>query len=98
MKIQAAVYKWYRILLPDGTSGFVYEDSIEPIHTSLENLEAFANQEVRETPFLNAPAKEVLENGDMFAILGSYEEFWLVRTSQGNTGWMSIPSASLDDK
>ena len=98
MRIQAAVYRWYRVLLPDGTSGFVYEDSIEPIDGSLENLEAFANQEVRETPFLNAPAKEVLETGDMFAVLGSYEGYWLVRTYQGNTGWMSIPSASLDDK
>ncbi len=98
MRIQAAVYRWYRVLLPDGISGFVYEDSIEPIDESLENLQALANQEVRETPFLNAPAKEVLENGDMFAVLGSYEGYWLVRTSQGKTGWMSIPSASLDDK
>jgi len=98
MKIQAAVYRWYRVLLPDGTSGFVYEDSIEPIDGSLENLEAITNQKVRETPFLNAPAKEVLETGDMFAVLGSYEGYWLVRTYQGNTGWMSIPSASDNDK
>lgn len=98
MRIQAAVYRWYRVLLPDGISGFVYEDSLEPIDESLENLKSFANQEVRETPFLKAPAKEVLETGDMFAVLGSYEGYWLVRTYQGNTGWMSIPSASLNDK
>lgn len=98
MKIQAAVYRWYRVLLPDGTSGFVYEDSIEPVDESLENLEALANQEVRETPFLNAPAKEVLSYGDMFSVLGSFEGYWLVKTSRGNTGWMSIPSASLNDK
>ncbi len=98
MKIQAAIFRWYRVLLPDGISGFVYEDSLEPIDESLENLEAFANQEVRETPFLNAPAKEVLETGDIFAVLGSYEGYWLVRTYQGKTGWMSIPSASLNDK
>jgi hypothetical protein len=47
---------------------------------------------------LNAPAKEVLETGDIFAVLGSYEGYWLVRTYQGKTGWMSIPSASLNDK
>ena len=98
MRIQAAVYRWYRVSLPDGTSGFVYEDSIEPIDESLENLEAIANQEVRETPFLNAPAKEVLESGDMFSVLGSYEGYWLIRTFWGNTGWMSIPSASIEDK
>ena len=98
MRIQAAVYRWYRVSLPDGTTGFVYEDSIEPIDESLENLEAFANQEIRETPFLNAPAKEVLGTGDMFAVLGSYEGYWLIRTYQGNTGWISIPSATLNDK
>ena len=98
MKIQAADYRWYRVLLPDGTSGYVYEDSIEPIDESLENLRAVTNQEFRETPFYNAPAKGILETGDMFAVLGSYEGYWLVRTYQGNTGWMSIPSASLNDK
>ncbi|MCJ7581363.1 MAG: SH3 domain-containing protein, partial [Candidatus Aminicenantes bacterium] len=98
MRIQAAVYRWYRVSLPDGTSGFVYEDSIEPIDESLENLEAITNQEIRETPSLNAPSKEVLGTGDMFAVLGSYEGYWLIRTYQGNTGWISIPSASINDK
>jgi murein DD-endopeptidase MepM/ murein hydrolase activator NlpD len=98
MKIQAAVYRWYRVLLPDGTAGFVYEDSIEPLNESLENLEALANQEVRETPFLNSPAKEVLGTGEKFSVLASYEGYWLIKTLQGNTGWMSIPSASINDK
>ncbi len=98
MKIQAAVSRWYRVLLPDGTSGFVYEDSLEPIDESLENLRALANQEVRETPLYDAPAKEVLGAGDTFAVLGSYDGYWLVRTNQGKTGWMSIPSASINDK
>lgn len=98
MRIQAAVYRWYRVLLPDGTTGFVYEDSIEPVDESLENLEAFSNQEVRETPYMNAPTKEVLGTGDMFAVLGSFEEYWLIRTYKGNTGWISIPSATINDK
>ena len=85
-------------MLPDGTSGFVYEDSIEPLDESLEDLEAITNQEVQETPFLNSPAKEVLGTGDMYAVLGSYEGFWLIRTDQGITGWLSIPSAFIEGK
>jgi SH3-like domain-containing protein len=98
MRIQAAVYRWYRVLLPDGTTGFIYEDSIEPVNETLETLEALANQEIQETPYMNAPTKEVLGTGDMFAVLGSYEGYWLIRTYQGNTGWLSIPSANLNDK
>ena len=98
MRIQAAVYRWYRVLLPDGTSGFVYEDSIEPLDESLENLQALTNQEIRETPFFNAPAKEVVSAGDMFSVLASYDGYWMVRTNLGHTGWMPIPSSDLDDK
>ncbi len=98
MKVQAAVYRWYRVLLPDGTSGFVYEDSLEPIDASIENLQAQTNQEMRETPFPYAPAKDVLSTGNIFSVLGSYEGYWFVKTHQGNTGWISISSAPLNDK
>ena len=98
VKIQAAVYRWYRVVLPDGTSGFIYEDSLEPLDVSIEELQALTNQELLETPFSYAPAKDVLSTGDTFSFLGSYEGYWLVKKHQGQTGWISIPSASLDDK
>jgi len=47
-------------------------------------------QAVRDTPDGDAPVVEYLDAGAECAVIGNFDGHWLVRTSQGSTGWMQI--------
>ncbi|MGD2294717.1 MAG: peptidoglycan DD-metalloendopeptidase family protein [Candidatus Aminicenantes bacterium] len=97
MRIVAAASVWYRVLLPDGTSGYIYEQNVEAADDYLERHEVFLAQAVSEAPFFNAAIKERLEAGDIYFVLGLYKGYWLIRTQQGQTGWTPIPTLPADN-
>ena len=98
MQILAASGGMYRVLLPDGLSGYVPADSVEPAERALENPEAADSLTVKEVPVNGALAKESVGRGEAFSVLGQYKGFWLVRTNQGHTGWIQIPVVSTNGR
>lgn len=97
MKVLAAAGNRYRIQLPDGVSGCVPAGSVTPAEKTLHRQAAFIRQTVKETPAQDATTMEWVRPGEEFFILGRYEEYWLVRTQQGSTGWMQITQTSSSD-
>jgi len=91
LKLIAASRETFRVRLPDGTSGYIQEQSIEAVEEHLESQEIFAAQEVNDAPFEEAAAKETMEAGETFYVLGIYEGYWYIKTESGQIGWMSIP-------
>jgi hypothetical protein len=92
MKVQAASGNMYRILLPDGLSGYVPIHSIESAEEKLEIQQADTMQEVKAAPMEQAIIVEEINGGEEFSILGQFDGYWLVRTHKENVGWLMIPT------
>jgi len=92
MKVLAASGNMYRILLPDGLSGYVPIHSIESVEETLEIQQADTIQEVKAAPMEQAIIVEEINGGEEFSILGQFDGYWLVRTHKENVGWLMIPT------
>lgn len=92
MRVQAAAGNTYRVLLPDGLSGYVPSRNIESIVESLETQQADLTHEVRAAPMEQAAIIEEINGGEEFSILGQFAGFWLVRTHKKKVGWLMIPA------
>jgi len=92
MKVQAASGNMYRILLPDGLSGYVPFRSIESVEETFEIQQAEIVQEVKAAPMEQAVIVEEINGGEQFSILGQFDGYWLVRTIQERLGWVAIPA------
>ena len=91
MKVLAASGRLYRVLLPNGASGYVSANSVTSAEQTLQHQTAFDIQTIKDTPTEDAPTMEWINPGEEFFILAKYEEYWLVRTQQDRTGWLQIP-------
>jgi murein DD-endopeptidase MepM/ murein hydrolase activator NlpD len=98
IKILAAAGDTYRVLLPDGLSGYIPSRNIESIDESLEVQQAELVHEVKAIPMEQAPVVEKINGGEEFAVLGHYEGYWLVRTQKEKVGWLMIPAESTSDR
>jgi murein DD-endopeptidase MepM/ murein hydrolase activator NlpD/SH3-like domain-containing protein len=98
MKVVAAAKEMYRVCLPDGTSGYIHEQSVEAADSHIGSQEIFIAQTVNEAPSEEAAAKELIEAGGTLFVLGIYEGYWYIKTEHGQTGWMSIPPPSTEDR
>jgi len=92
MKVQAASGNTYRVLLPDGLSGYVSSRHIELAAETLEIQQADAGQEIKAAPMENAVIVEEINGGEEFSILAQFAGFWLVRTHKEKVGWLMIPA------
>lgn len=94
MKVQAATGNAYRVLLPNGLSGYVPSHNIESITESLAMQQADWDHEVRAAPMERAAVVEKINGGEEFSVLGQFSGYWLVRVHQEKLGWLPIPTAS----
>jgi hypothetical protein len=92
MKIQGAAGNSFRVLLPDGISGYVPSGEVESIAESLTVQQAGWAHEIRAAPVEQAAVVERIKGGEEFAVLGHYESYILVRTEKENVGWLMIPA------
>lgn len=98
MKVQAAAGNSYRVLLPNGLSGYVPSRNIEPITESLAMQQADWDHEVRAAPLEQAPIVERINGGEKFSVLGQFSGYWLVRVHQEMLGWLPISTASATER
>ena len=98
MRIQAASGDTYRILLPDGLSGYVPSRHIELAEETLETHQADAVQELKVAPMEQAAVIQKINGGEEFAVLGHYSGYMLVRTLKEKVGWLMIPAEPSSSK
>jgi hypothetical protein len=93
MKVQAASGDTYRVLLPDGLTGYVPSRYIESAAEMLETQQADTVHEVIAAPMALAEVVEKINGGEEFAVLGHFDGYMLIRTQMDNLGWLMSSSA-----
>jgi len=89
--VAAASQDRYRVVLPNGATGYVDGGRVESALPGFQQVIAEQSSPIKEAPSLDSLAKDWLEPGGEADILGMFQDYWLVRTEKGLTGWMPIP-------
>ena len=91
MRVLAAVGTWYRVRLPDGTTGYLAARLLEPAHLAVETTHLGLGQPVLSRPDESEPSTVIEETtaADSVAVLGRFGDYLLVRTSAGRSGWVA---------
>jgi hypothetical protein len=91
MRVLAAVGAWYRVRLPDGTTGYLASRSLEPAHRAVETTALALGAPVLSRPGAIEPSTVIVEMtaADSAAVLGRFGDYLLVRTSTGHSGWVA---------
>lgn len=89
LRVLAASGSWYRVRLPNGQGGFVAARLTEAVVQPLRNQFVESGSVLFSSPSPIAPVMEDVEAGTDVAVLGSYEGYLYVQSSDGMTGWMA---------
>lgn len=68
-----------RVVLPDGSTGYVTASAVVPARTALRQQRIAAGATLRDRPLANAPAIEVVDAPATVPVLGTFGDFMLVR-------------------
>jgi murein DD-endopeptidase MepM/ murein hydrolase activator NlpD len=93
VKVLAASGDRYRVALPDRKSGYILADRLETLNETLERHSTSMSHAVKEAPSEEAATIKSIGAGEEYSVLAKYEEYWLVKTQKGRTGWLQIPTA-----
>lgn len=88
VRVLAASSNYYKIELPNGKSGYVSSKSVteaKPLNTRKIST---SNQTLFDYPNLDAGAKANLTIGQTVNVIGNFEDFQLVSTSENIVGWI----------
>jgi hypothetical protein len=94
MMVLAAAVDRYRVLLPDGQSGYVDPGRIETLEESLQTQAAEQSLSVTEDPVPGSVEIERVPPGKTLQVLALFQDYWLVRTEAGCTGWTAAPASA----
>lgn len=88
-EIEAKTGSWFRISLPDGKVGYLFENLAQQAKKYIQEVELSPLDEVREDWVGNDPVSGDIISGKAL-VLGQYEDSFFVETSSGITGWWKI--------
>jgi len=89
VRVMGAVGSWYRVHLPDGSSGFVAGRLTERLGEPLW-LERVARAKPRQAgPLPGAPVMGEVPDGAEIPVLGTFGDFLYVRVPSGRAGWLA---------
>jgi hypothetical protein len=91
LQVLALSDKYCRVLLADGTLGYVKSGNLELLHDEISLLNLAASAELLETPNTNSLLKTKMRSGETFAVMGTFEGFLFGKTPRGDFGWISAP-------
>lgn len=89
LKVEAAASNFYRVTLPDGFSGYVSSSAVVMAKQSLRKVNLLQSGSVYDKPDSTAARKAVLNAGESVDLLGTFDNYNLVRSSKGVVGWLS---------
>lgn len=92
MHVVAASGRWYRVRLPDGTTGYVASWLIEPIAGPIQERHAREPAPLLARPQPDATVVGVLRAGAPLPVLGRFRNFLPVQAVAGSIGWVPVES------
>lgn len=78
---------WRRLVLPDGTSGFVASTALARSTGPLRRTVLRSGTALHEWPDLGTPVVASVNAGDRVEVMGRSGEYMLLRDSSGSKGW-----------
>ncbi|WP_089320619.1 M23 family metallopeptidase [Pontibacter ummariensis] len=79
---------WYRVALPDGMEAYIASSVVEPATKPVTYEKLPVATELLDEAHPLAAAKMSLTAGSSIAVLGRYQDFDLVQSESGETGWI----------
>lgn len=80
---------WHRVLLPDGTSGYVAIRSVEPVSRPIRRTTVATGVALRDGPMPAAAMIDTLRAGTSVTVLARFADFLLVEGTGGRQGWIT---------
>jgi murein DD-endopeptidase MepM/ murein hydrolase activator NlpD len=96
IKVVAAAADMYRVLLPDGRSGYIAARRVEPAERRLSEKRVGSAGLIRAAPDALAAEIERIGPGQGIEVFGRFGGFELVRTRRGGWGWLGPEPAGSD--
>jgi len=92
VRVMGGVGTWYRVQLPDGSSGFVAGRLTEEMGEPLWLERVAQAQPLQSGPMPGAPVMGQIPDGAEIPVLGTFGGFLYVRAPSGRAGWMAAGS------
>lgn len=89
LKAEAATGDWYKVSLPDGREGFAASSNVSPISSPVRNASLKDRQPLLDEPAISAAKKTTLAAGQPIDILAAYKDFYFIKDSKREEGWIS---------
>jgi murein DD-endopeptidase MepM/ murein hydrolase activator NlpD len=90
VRMLAGAGEWLRVMLPDGTSGFLAARLTEPADQPIRSELVAEGGVLRSEPAITADPVESLSAGSEVPVLGTYGGFLYVQSPSGRAGWLSL--------
>lgn len=88
VRILAAASVYYRIRLPDGTTGYIRSRQLESEETPIEEVILASTQTILRLPSDRAGAVGLEKSGNGLRVHGRFGDYLRVTTDTGRTGWL----------
>jgi SH3-like domain-containing protein len=92
IRITGSTSDWFRIILPDGSSGYLAASLVETAERPIGQEPTNDRMYIWDAPDPVATPIAHIDKDDMVDILAKFNSFFLVRSSDGIYGW--IPETS----
>jgi peptidoglycan LD-endopeptidase LytH len=88
VRVVGASLRWYRILLPDMSEGYVDASTVARVGSALRRERTGVGAVLLEAPQPDAPVIATLGSGSEVDVLGQFGPFNFVRDTDQRTGWI----------
>ena len=87
--VEGAHSVWYRVLLPDGSRGYISNKSVTGLQP-IRSLQLDMAKQLLNAPDSTAASKKLLTKGSMVKQLGLFKDFQLIVTDDNMEGWIKL--------
>lgn len=89
--VEAATGNWYRVRLPDGTSGYVASANTGPL-SPLRSFTPTRERRLLSAPDSLGPSRKLIAPGKTLRVLAEFKDFQYVRSDDDEMGWLAPDS------
>jgi murein DD-endopeptidase MepM/ murein hydrolase activator NlpD len=88
LRVIGAAGSWYRVILPDGRTGFVASRLTEDLRVPVRRATVATEARLQLEPKAESPVTNDVAAGTDVSVLGGFGDFLFVRVGEGRAGWM----------
>jgi peptidoglycan LD-endopeptidase LytH len=88
MRVLAGTGSWFKVRLPDSTTGFVPASSLEIVEGPVGQELVAAGVPVLDQPTPDAAVIDSAEDAQRWPVLGQFEDYLYVQAPSGRSGWI----------